>query len=459
MPTKGSLILEGGSESHPQEISGIKLYNEEGKYSDGIQAGGASNGATYIELNQMQLGESTASGNTNNYETGTLKGSLILEGGSESHPQEISGIKLYNEEGKYSDGIQAGGASNGATYIELNQMQLGESTASGNTNNYETGINIKGGANLSATGSNLNATVNGIEVGTGESAGVITVGEGTTLIGETGAGISNVGTIEKIKDEGTIAGGDYGVDNAGNIGNIVGGTPTEAEGVIEGVHVGVNNTNSIGNIEYLSMIKGTYLGGGTGFSSFGVYNRGGTIGDIIGSASTKTEGTIEGAFAGIFNSGKIENIEYLSMIKGTYEEGDYPSYGIYNVATIGDIVGGTNLKKAGSIEGFVSGIYNHGGGAIGTVEYFSTIEGTGSASLFLVSGTSMGIENNSTDNIGEIRVNGSIGIENRGKIGSSEVEYGIKNEGIIADIVMFGKMSFSPISRICYRKHLSSFYS
>ena len=349
----------------------------------------------------------------------TLKGSLILEGGSESHPQEISGIKLYNEEGKYSDGIQAGGASNGATYIELNQMQLGESTASGNTNNYETGINIKGGANLSATGSNLNATVNGIEVGTGESAGVITVGEGTTLIGETGAGISNVGTIEKIKDEGTIAGGDYGVDNAGNIGNIVGGTPTEAEGVIEGVHVGVNNTNSIGNIEYLSMIKGTYLGGGTGFSSFGVYNRGGTIGDIIGSASTKTEGTIEGAFAGIFNSGKIENIEYLSMIKGTYEEGDYPSYGIYNVATIGDIVGGTNLKKAGSIEGFVSGIYNHGGGAIGTVEYFSTIEGTGSASLFLVSGinnfgtigkivnsgkiigSSMGIENNSTDNIGE----------------------------------------------------------
>ena len=64
-----------------------------------------------------------------------LKGSLMLEGGSESHPQEISGIKLYNEEGKYSDGIQAGGASNGATYIELNQMQLGESTVSGNTNN------------------------------------------------------------------------------------------------------------------------------------------------------------------------------------------------------------------------------------------------------------------------------------------------------------------------------------
>ena len=53
-------------------------------------------------------------------------------------------------------------------------------------------------------GSNIHATV-GIEVGT------ITVGEGTTLIA--GAGIS----LEKIKDEGTIAGGDYGVDNAGNI--------------------------------------------------------------------------------------------------------------------------------------------------------------------------------------------------------------------------------------------------
>ena len=103
----------------------------------------------------------------------TLKGSLILEGGSESHPQEISGIKLYNEEGKYSDGIQAGGASNGATYIELNQMQLGESTASGNTNNSETGINIKGGANLMSQSGRpkYSYSVNGIEVVlfTGES--------------------------------------------------------------------------------------------------------------------------------------------------------------------------------------------------------------------------------------------------------------------------------------------------
>ena len=52
----------------------------------------------------------------------TLKGSLILEGGSEAHPQEVSGVKLYNEEGKYSVGIQAGGASNGATYIELSDI-------------------------------------------------------------------------------------------------------------------------------------------------------------------------------------------------------------------------------------------------------------------------------------------------------------------------------------------------
>ena len=29
----------------------------------------------------------------------TLKGSLILEGGSEAYPQQITGIKLYNEDG------------------------------------------------------------------------------------------------------------------------------------------------------------------------------------------------------------------------------------------------------------------------------------------------------------------------------------------------------------------------
>ena len=71
-------------------------------------------------------------------------------------------------------------------------MQLGESTVSGNTNNYETGINIKGGANLSATGSNLNAITNGILVENGNTAGAINIGEGTTLMGGIGAGIEMI---------------------------------------------------------------------------------------------------------------------------------------------------------------------------------------------------------------------------------------------------------------------------
>ena len=203
----------------------------------------------------------------NEAEMPMLKGSLMLEGGSESHPQEISGIKLYNEEGKYSDGIQAGGASNGATYIELNQMQLGESTVSGNTNNYETGINIKGGANLSATGSNLNAITNGILVENGNTAGAINIGEGTTLMGGIGAGIENSGIMKEIvnagkisstsgvgiKDTGTIDNNDeFGnaIDNSGTIGDIVGGTQAGALGTIQGNGSGILNDGTIGTIAY-----------------------------------------------------------------------------------------------------------------------------------------------------------------------------------------------------------------
>ena len=40
----------------------------------------------------------------------------------EAHPQKISGIKLYNA--GFSTGIQTESTSNGATYIELSQMQL-----------------------------------------------------------------------------------------------------------------------------------------------------------------------------------------------------------------------------------------------------------------------------------------------------------------------------------------------
>ena len=58
----------------------------------------------------------------------TLKGSLILEGGSEAYPQQITGIKLYNEDGTYNVGIQTENETNGASYIELNQIQLGENT-------------------------------------------------------------------------------------------------------------------------------------------------------------------------------------------------------------------------------------------------------------------------------------------------------------------------------------------
>ena len=203
----------------------------------------------------------------------TLKGSLILEGGSEAYPQQITGIKLYNEDGTYNVGIQTENETNGASYIELNQIQLGENTQNTNTNNYATGIIIGGGATLSTTKSNINAEENGIMVQGEETSGVITIGDGTTLIGGTGAGIENMGTIKSIRNQGeitstsgvgikntgTIGGSEEndGIDNTGTIGNIVGGLYSQSAGTIEGEISGINNSGTIGNIEYLSKIEGT----------------------------------------------------------------------------------------------------------------------------------------------------------------------------------------------------------
>ena len=404
----------------PIEIGSLTLYsnqNLEGRFGG---EEGYRNPATLEEVSEMPI----------------LKGSLILAGGSEAHPQKISGIKLYNA--GFSTGIQTESTSNGATYIELSQMQLGETVAAGNLNNYATGIEIRGGANVGIVRSNIEGTTNAIEVKAGESAGTITIGKKATLLGGTGAGIENSGTIESIGNEGNINSHstgientgeignesvEYGINNAGEIGSIQGGTSTVSKGEIEGNEAGVNNSGTIGDIEYLSRIKGTEE-----TTSFGIITTG-NIGEI------NNTGTIEGGDAGIGveKAGKIESIENLSKIEGT----GIKSYGIYNDSgTIGNIVGGTSKGAAGVIEGGEVGINNQGG-TIGNVSYLSKIEGTGSTSSY-------GIENTGTmgeiDNTGVIDSLSStdIGIENTGTIGVFGTEvttYGINNNGTIGNII------------------------
>ena len=258
----------------------------------------------------------------------TLKGSLILEGGSQAHPQEISGIRLYNENGNYITGIQVAGETNGASYIELNQMQLGENTQSTNANNYETGIEpgaIGLEGSLVITGSNINAVANGINVKAGENAGNVTVGEGTVLTGGE-VGIENGGTLETVKVEGSIKGGEYGIENKVTIGSITGDASAQTSGTIEGGVSGIDNdlSGTIGHIEYLSVINGT------GVASYGIENAG-TLGGIINIGVIGSSGSV-----GIKNTGTIGSSSV--------------NYGIDNLGTIQNIVGGTGTGSSGIIK-------------------------------------------------------------------------------------------------------------
>ena len=379
----------------------------------------------------------------------TLKGSLILEGGSEAYPQQITGIKLYNEDGTYNVGIQTENETNGASYIELNQIQLGENTQNTNTNNYATGIIIGGGATLSTTKSNINAEENGIMVQGEETSGVITIGDGTTLIGGTGAGIENMGTIKSIRNQGeitstsgvgikntgTIGGSEEndGIDNTGTIGNIVGGLYSQSAGTIEGEISGINNSGTIGNIEYLSKIEGTNAN-----SYGGIFNQG-----VIGAIDNRGEITSASGI-GIKNVGTI----------GSGSE----SYAITNGGggTIGNIVGGTDTEARGVIVAY--GIAN--AGTMGNIEYLSEINRIGNfgtireiintgtiGPIYNSQGTigfdaqSYGIDNMGTiaeinnRNAAEITSVSGVGIKNTGTIGSSDVEYGIYNAGTIGDII------------------------
>ena len=379
----------------------------------------------------------------------TLKGSLILEGGSEAYPQQITGIKLYNEDGTYNVGIQTENETNGASYIELNQIQLGENTQNTNTNNYATGIIIGGGATLSTTKSNINAEENGIMVQGEETSGVITIGDGTTLIGGTGAGIENMGTIKSIRNQGeitstsgvgikntgTIGGSEEndGIDNTGTIGNIVGGLYSQSAGTIEGEISGINNSGTIGNIEYLSKIEGTNAN-----SYGGIFNQG-----VIGAIDNRGEIT---SASGI----EIKNV-------GTIGSGS-ESYAITNGGggTIGNIVGGTDTEARGVIVAY--GIAN--AGTMGNIEYLSEINRIGNfgtireiintgtiGPIYNSQGTigfdaqSYGIDNMGTiaeinnRNAAEITSVSGVGIKNTGTIGSSDVEYGIYNAGTIGDII------------------------
>ena len=410
----------------------------------------------------------------NEAEMPTLKGSLILEGGSEAHPQEVSGVKLYNEEGKYSVGIQAGGASNGATYIELNQMQLGESTASGNTNNYETGINVKGGANISAIGSNLNATQNGIVVGTGETAGVITVGEGTTVSARMGLsnvgeikninvegkmeglafGLYNVGEIKNIKVEGMIKGDIDGLVNSqnGKIESIEGGSEKQAEGTIEGGGAyGIVNSSlapvGIGKIAYLSKVSGGIDGIRVSQGSVNEINNSGTISGItVGDTQL-----LAGAVGTIVNSGTISRITNttrgtitgvtneadgtIATLDNSKEMGTIDNLGTINSVTNeadGTITTLDNSKEMGTIDnlGTITGVTNEADGTIATLDNskeMGTIDN---------SGTISGITNGANGTITTIDNGKDMGtIDNSGTIGSSGVEVGIKNEGIIGNVI------------------------
>ena len=458
----------------------------------------------------------------------TLDGQLVLLGGSLEHSQIVTGIKMHNTGVSGVAAIQVGEGSDEALNVNINNLQIGQGTDSLNGKNYADGISITN-ANVSGISSNIiyaqnngivinSGTVDSISVNTDEkivagniaivNAGGVTqivddgtingnlysiLNEGTGKINNittssgsdmqggifsikniaggniqeinnlgTIFGIDNAGNIGNIEDEGLIKGSEYGIKNSGTIKSIIGGSLNFPEGSIVGATSGIYNTVSgiiSGDINYLEDIKG---------NSYGIENDNKIDGAINISQGASISGNISiennesGYIGGISNAGTVGEIEDEGSISGE-------TYGIENTGTIGSIVGAPSTSKyaKGVILGQETGIYNLGT-INGDISNLKEISGSGdgwgiynendiNGSINVIS------SEQSNTNISSIENTGTIdGISNAGKIGNIEEgeqgsiigqKYGIENSGTIGSITR-GQLRLMLLLHIIAKKQI-----
>ena len=337
----------------------------------------------------------------------------------------------------------------------------------------------------------------GIEDATGEITTISNVKggeiEGTGIKNESGSKgiktITNEGAVSSIENEGTIGGsGNYGIDNAGDIGQINDGGSSSLEGTIEGTEAGINNESggslslgaqkaiegtgssnatskeygieNAGTITNLNIVEGESIKGET----TGIYNEKtittltneGTSGDIDNAGTIGTLENEGGGQIGTITNEKGDTIKELTN-EGTI--GGSGNYGIDNAGDIGQINDGGSSSLEGTIEGTEAGINNESGGSL-SLGAQKAIEGTGSSNA---TSKEYGIENagtitdilsiekgetiegttNAIYNTGAIyeisTESGAVlsSLDNAGTIGaigSGENEYGIQNAGTINTI-------------------------
>lgn len=286
-----------------------------------------------------ELGGTVSGGSAGLYNSATV--TLLTNAGTISSGQ----YGVYNE-GRL-DGIVNGGSitSSGSAGV-MNANELGTINTSGTIEGGQHGIFNDGGTitKITNTGVINGKMYEGVYNAAGTLGDIANLGANARITGGT-AGIYNSENAGSITNEGTIQGGTYGIYTSGTMGNI---------------------TNS-------GLIDGGYYDG--------IYNSGGTVGNVTNTAT----GTIQGGTAGIYNSETMGDIVNNGTISGGY-------FGIYSLGTMGNItntgniIGGStygiytgeamgSLTNSGTIRGNTYGVYNTG--TIAAVSNSGTISSDG----------------------------------------------------------------------------------
>ena len=441
------------------EIEGTGIKNESG--SKGIKTITNEGAVSSIE-NEGTIGGSGNYGIDNAGDIGQIN-----DGGSSSLEGTIEGTEAgINNESGGSLSLGAQKAIEGTGSSNATSKEYGIENAGTITNlNIVEGESIKG----ETTGIYNEKTITTL-TNEGTSGDIDNAGTIGTLENEGGGQIGTItnekgDTIKELTNEGTIGGsGNYGIDNAGDIGQINDGGSSSLEGTIEGTEAGINNESG-GSLSLGAQkaIEGTGNSDATS-KEYGIENAG-QITDIL---SIEKGETIKGTTNAIYNTGAIYGIStesgaVLSSLDNAGTIGATGSgenvYGIQNAGTINTI----EVENGGEIEGTLSGIENEGtigistkpsdGTNTGAIENAGTISSINNTGVIGGTGDSYGIDNQG-GTIGQIE-NGSssssdsesttqnaiiqgttYGIENEagGQIGNEAGEDGIDNYGTITGI-------------------------
>ena len=418
--TNSSSVIKGNEAGIYNETGGVLVGT--GITGTGTTEGnyGIENAGTIADILSIEKGE-TIKGTTNAiYNTGAIygistksgavlssldnAGTIGLTGSGKSEEESAYGIDNVGTINEITNEGEIEGSTNSINNESGGQIGTSSTTGIKNTGEIQT---IENAGTIGMTGGI------GIEDATGEITTISNVKggeiEGTGIKNESGSKgiktITNEGAVSSIENEGTIGGsGNYGIDNAGDIGQINDGGSSSLEGTIEGTEAGINNESggslslgaqkaiegtgssnatskeygieNAGTITNLNIVEGESIKGET----TGIYNEKtittltneGTSGDIDNAGTIGTLENEGGGQIGTITNEKGDTIKELTN-EGTIGGGNY---GIDNAGDIGQINDGGSSSLEGTIEGTEAGINNESGGSL-SLGAQKAIEGTG----------------------------------------------------------------------------------